>query len=433
MLPPRIKNKVTSILTMEDITRLVRDLEEENNRTIASDPSIKTSLSIVETFLKEHPVLCYGGTAINNLLPVKDRFYNPETEVPDYDFFSKTPQEHSVIIANQLVAKGLKNVEVKPGMHIGTFKVFAEFTGVADITQLTDEVFDRLWKEDIVRNGIHYVPPNFLRMSMYLELSRPRGDVSRWEKVYKRLQLLNKAFPVTCPVETADKHETLTPAQIGQVENLLRHEPVVLLGVTSSEIHMRKNWTTPIALLAEKSVIERLTKGEEVVVDEENDILPRRTTVMTKGKKDFIRFYETTACHSYHSMANGIRVASIPTTLQFFFAYLYSDAHDKNIASVLCIAQKLVDLANEKPKRRFAILTPKECLGKQQSFTEMKREKAELFAELSKNKTSPEFLEYFFNYNPMDTPKKKTALLKALRKTRRSRKVIQEDSSRSDT
>ena len=202
---------------MEDIEHLVRELEEENNRVAAADPGIKTSLAIVEKFLKNHPVLCYGGTAINNLLPEKDRFYNPETEVPDYDFFSKTPQEHSVIIANQLVAHGLKNVEVKPGMHIGTFKVFADFTGVADITQLSEDVFDRLWKEDVVRKGIHYVPPNFLRMSMYLELSRPRGDVSRWEKVYKRLQLLNKAHPVTCPKDTADKHIEITPTQRKQM------------------------------------------------------------------------------------------------------------------------------------------------------------------------------------------------------------------------
>ncbi len=35
-------------------------------------------------------------------------------------------------------------------------------------------------------NGIRYAPPNFLRMNMYLELSRPAGDVSRWEKVFKR-------------------------------------------------------------------------------------------------------------------------------------------------------------------------------------------------------------------------------------------------------
>ena len=33
-------------------------------------------------------------------------------------------------------------------------------------------------------------------MLMYLELSRPAGDVSRWEKVLKRLTLLNKHYPL---------------------------------------------------------------------------------------------------------------------------------------------------------------------------------------------------------------------------------------------
>jgi hypothetical protein len=346
---------------MEDITKIVEDLEDENNREAASDPLTKTSLGIVETFLKTHPVLCYGGTAINNLLPKKDRFYDPKVEVPDYDFFSKTPQAHSVMIANQLKRSGIKEVEVKPGMHLGTFKVFADFTGVADITSLTPEIFDRLWDQSIERNGIHYVPPNFLRMSMYLELSRPRGDVSRWEKVYKRLQLLNKAHPVTCKSKDASDHGHLTYEQQRGVVKMLKNEPLVLLSVSAAEIHLGKKWTTPIGILAERETIERLTKGQEVVVHEENDILPRRTMVMdADGKKSMFRFYETTACHSYHEMPNGVRVASIPTTLQFFFAYLYSGAGEENIASVLCIAQRLVDIANSKPTRRFSILTPKE-------------------------------------------------------------------------
>jgi hypothetical protein len=406
---------------MEDIQNIVFELEDENNRIIASDPGIQKSMTLVEEFLKSHPVMCYGGTAINNLLPVKDRFYNPETDVPDYDFFSKTPQEHSVILSNQLIKHGLKNVEVKPGMHVGTFKVFADFTAVADITHLTEEVFDRLWEDSLVREGIHYVNPNFLRMSMYLELSRPKGDVSRWEKVYKRLQLLNQAHPVTCPKDKGKEHEVLTTKQRTQIENLLKKEPVVLLGVGASEIHMGTKWTTPIALLANKDVIERLTKGEDIVVDEENEILPRRTTVLTNGKKDFIRFYETSACHSYHTMKNGIRVASIPTTLQFFFAYLYSGGKTENIANILCIAQRLIEIADEKKSLRFSILTPKECLGKQETFTEMKREKAKLYSKLSSDRTSPEFLEYFFSYDPSESAEKRKKLLKALRKTRKNR------------
>lgn len=415
---------------MEDIAKIVKDLEEENNRDAASDPGTVTALSVVRTFLKNHPVMCYGGTAINNLLPKEDQFYDPKVDVPDYDFFSKTPQAHAVIIANQLKSHGVKAVEVKPGMHIGTFKVFADYTGVADITQLNETIFDRLWKEGVVRNKIHYVPVNFLRMSMYLELSRPRGDVTRWEKVYKRLQLLNKAHPVMCTKETPDNHVELTPAQQKGVIRLLKTEPVVLLGVSSAQVHLDQNWTTPIGILADEETIARLTKGEKTEVHEENDILPKRTAVLDgTGKKTLFRFYETTACHSYHKMENGVKVASIPTALQFFFAYMYSGAHEEKLASVLCIAQRLVDLANSKPERRFAILMPKECIGIQESFVEMKRSKAELLLELGKDKSSKRYLEYFFTYNPDDAASKKKAksALKKLKET------TQEDSSRSDT
>ena len=389
---------------------MVKDLESENNRVAAKDPGTITSLAVVKKFLKENPVLCYGGTAINNLLPKKDQFYNPEEDVPDYDFFSKTPQAHSVTIANQLRKEGVAAVEVKPGMHLGTFKVFADFTGVADITKLDEEIFDRLWDEAEVRGGIHYVPVNFLRMSMYLELSRPHGDVSRWEKVYSRLELLNKAYPTSCNKKDAKQHDDLTDEQQKGVLKLLKNEDVVLLSVSAAEIHLNKNWTTPIGLLAERETIERLTKGEKTEVNEENDILPRRTAVLSEdGKKSLFRFYETTACHSYHEMDNGVRVASIPTTLQFFFAYLYSGAQEENVASVLCIAQRLVDVANSKAKRRFEILTPKECIGVQESFIEMKRNKAELFEDLGKDRNSKKFLEYFFTYNPGDASSKKKA------------------------
>ena len=55
--------------------------------------------------------------------------------------------------------------------------------------------------------GIYYAPINYLRMSMYLELSRPKGDVGRWEKVLKRLGLLNKNYPLDSKVCNEYKFE----------------------------------------------------------------------------------------------------------------------------------------------------------------------------------------------------------------------------------
>jgi hypothetical protein len=406
---------------MEELEAIIGQLEQENNKRAASDPLVKTALGVVESFVKEHKVLCYGGTAINNLLPKEDRFYDPEIDIPDYDFFSRTPQEHAMRLANKLQTAGIKNIEVKPGIHLGTFKVFADYEAVADITELDEELFNRLWEENIVKEGIHYVSPNFLRMSMYLELSRPRGDVSRWKKVYERLRLLNKNYPIVCKQTEAEVHSKVSAEKKKEIRKILLTEDVVLLGVTAAETHLRKEWTTPVMLLATKDTIDKLTKGKEVKFHEGTEILAPRYDIVEPDGSRHIFLYETTACHSYHNVPGGYRVASIPTILQYFFAYIYSNVRKGNVESFLCIAQRLMDLADHKPKRRFELLTPIDCLGDQKTLTDMRKEKAELYSKLSKKKQSADFLRYFFTYTPSAPVTERKKLRNALRKTRRLR------------
>lgn len=408
---------------MEDLEKVVDQLELENDKKAASNPNTKQSLATVHQFLKDHPVMCYGGTAINNLLPPEDRFYDPETTVPDYDFYSKTPQEHAMILANKLSAAGVTSVEVKPGIHLGTFKVFADYEGVADITHLDTDIFDRLWNENVVVEGIHYVTPNFLRMSMYLELSRPRGDVSRWKKVYERLLLLNTHYPMVCPAQSPREEKLVTEANRKKVESFLKNHNVVLLGITASQIHEGKGpkWSSPITILAEASTLEKLTEGKKTETHEGSEVLPSHTDILDDEGNVFVRIHETAACHSYHEMANGIKVASIPTMLQFVFAYMYSGVAEDEITHLMCVAQRLVDLANHKEKRRYALLTPIDCLGTQETLIDMKKHKAELYEKLSKNKGSPEFLKYFFTYNPKATKTQRNRARKQLQKTRKAR------------
>ena len=408
---------------MEDLEKVVSQLELENDKAAASNPIIKQSMAVVAQFLKDHPVMCYGGTAINNLLPPEDRFYDPETSIPDYDFYSRTPQEHAMILANKLSAIGVESVEVKPGIHLGTFKVFADYEGVADITHLDTDIFDRLWKENVVVGGIHYVTPNFLRMSMYLELSRPRGDVSRWKKVYERLLLLNKHYPLVCPASAPREETPLTESNRKMVEKILRNHNVVLLGITASQIHEGKSpkWSSPVTLLADAATLEKLTEGRKTESHMGTEILPAHTDVFDEDGEVFLRIHETAACHSYHQMASGVKVASIPTTLQFVFAYMYSGLHEDEITHLMCVSQRLVDLASHKEKRRYALLTPIDCLGTQETLIDMKRHKAELYTKLSKDKSSVQFLTYFFNYNPKSTPTQRARTRELLRKTRKAR------------
>lgn len=197
----KLKNEREDDLSYDDkeleILRKAVDLvEARKGKETMRDPEVKKIIETVENFIADKKLVCYGGTAINNILPEDVQFYDKDIELPDYDFYSDNALEHAKELADIYYNAGYEDVEAKAGVHFGTYKVFVNFTGIADITQMEPELFKSISKEAIIRNNIRYAPPNFLRMAMYLELSRPDGDVSRWEKVQKRLVLLNNHYPL---------------------------------------------------------------------------------------------------------------------------------------------------------------------------------------------------------------------------------------------
>jgi len=180
-----------------EILRAAVDLvEKKKGAAIIQDPQVKKIISIVEDFIADKKLVCYGGTAINNILPEDAQFYNKDIELPDYDFYSDNALDAAKELADIYYKAGYEDVEAKSGVHHGTYKVFVNFTGIADITQMEPALFKSISRDAIIKKGIRYAPPDFLRMAMYLELSRPDGDVSRWEKVQKRLTLLNTHYPL---------------------------------------------------------------------------------------------------------------------------------------------------------------------------------------------------------------------------------------------
>ena len=181
---------------LEILRETVDLVEKQKGEKIIQDPKIQKVISIVEKFIADKKLVCYGGTAINNILPEDAQFYNKDIELPDYDFYSDNALDCAKELADIYYKAGYEDVEAKSGVHHGTYKVFVNFTGIADITQMEPALFKAISRDAIIKQGIRYAPPDFLRMAMYLELSRPDGDVSRWEKVQKRLTLLNTHYPL---------------------------------------------------------------------------------------------------------------------------------------------------------------------------------------------------------------------------------------------
>ena len=124
----------------------VDKIDKKTGRKKINDPDIKEIIRIVEDFLKLSKRVCYGGTAINNILPLQDQFYDKTTELPDYDFFSPEPLKDAKKLADIYYGKGFTEVEAKSGMHPGTFKVYVNFLPIADITYLVPDLYKSIKK-----------------------------------------------------------------------------------------------------------------------------------------------------------------------------------------------------------------------------------------------------------------------------------------------
>ena len=73
------------LLTFEEceltILRSAADkVEKIQGAKSATSDEIKKMILIVETFIRRKRLICYGGTAINNILPKQSQFYNKELE-----------------------------------------------------------------------------------------------------------------------------------------------------------------------------------------------------------------------------------------------------------------------------------------------------------------------------------------------------------------
>jgi hypothetical protein len=406
--------------------------EEKIARRVVNSEDVQKIIDVVEDFIKRKKLICYGGTAINNILPEEDRFYNKEIEVPDYDFFSQNALSDAKELADIYYEKGFIDVEAKSGQHHGTYKVFVNYMAVADITHIPNEIFSSLKNDAISVNGILYAPPNFLRMSMYLELSRPAGDTSRWEKVLKRLTLLNKNYPITdINCNNIDFQREMSNKKDSDkiyetVKNTLINQGVVFFGGFAEVLYshyMPKNLREKLENDADFDVLSNNPeKTADVVKERLNDngiqnikiikrepvgeIVPEHYEVKV-GKDSILFIYKPIGCHSYNNIilhGKKLKIATIDTMLSFYLAFLYANKpyYNQFIDRILCmskflfVVQQKNRLSQKGLLRRFSIT----CYGHQESIEEMKAEKAAKYKELKQSKNKNMMEEWFLNYKP---------------------------------
>ena len=430
------------------LRKAVDAAELQIHKKLLNSEIIGNIINIVEEFIRKRQVICYGGTAINNILPKDDQFYNYDIEMPDYDFFSDNALNDAKNLADIYFKKGYEDVEAKAGIHEGTFKVFVNYIPVADITQLNKTIFNAIKKDSIKINDILYAPPNYLRMSMYLELSRPAGDVSRWEKILKRLILLNKHYPIKgikCNSQTIQREfegkKNISKKAYDIVRNSFINQGLVFFGGYANSLYskyMPRNAKKIIKEIPDFDVLSenpaysaQITKERLIDANINNvkifktagigEIIAPHYEITIDG--DTIAFiYEPLACHSYNIIKinnKNLKIASIDTMLSFYLAFLYANRIYYDSNRILCMAEFLFNVQAHNRLKQEGLLKrfSTQCYGTQKTLTTIRAEKTAKFKKLkAKKKSKKNIREFEFNFLRY-IPTNKTKKTKRTKKT----------------
>jgi hypothetical protein len=423
---------------------LLRDavdiLEKTSKSKLAQSSTIKEIVIILEQFLKRKKLVCYGGTAINNILPKKDQFYDRDTEIPDYDFYSPNALEDAKELADIYAKAGYDSVEARAGAHHGTFKVFVQFIPIADVTQMDPLLFRTILKEAIKINGLFYAPINFLRLGVYKELSRPAGDISRWEKIYKRLNLLNKYYPIKNPkcntidfMRDFEGDPAIENSLYTVVKNSIIKQGLVFIGGYASSLYGKYMSN------AEQKKIDSSSPDFDALADDPKAAAIRIKTDLEKAgfnkikinqkrgigeiiaphyeivvDKDTVCFlYEPLGCHSYNTITidnKRVKIATIDTMLNLFLAFLYANRPYYDHDRIICMCEYLfkAQIRNKLKQKGLLKRFGKDCYGTETTIESIRATRAQKYKELKHSRKSKEYMDYFLKYDPSEKHKHKT-------------------------
>ncbi len=387
--------------------KIVKEIAEEAQRSqeykVAQDPETLGAIHIVEEFLRNKKRICYGGQAINAHLPKKYQFYK-DTDLPDYDFFTPTPDQDIDELVEMFTEKGYKEIGIRLSVHEGTTKLYINFLPMADVTGIDDAVYKKIFSRAVPYKGIYYADPDFLRMMMYLELSRPAGEVGRWEKVYERLFLLNTLQPMRTCKWRSDKQPTLmqnvkegllqmliargniiagldvySSYKVGRGKRkglkwFVRHWPLIVYSESpKKDAEFFMDYLIKVGLVQDTLTVSNINAVGEIV--------PACTIVKYEDIPTLL-FVKETACHSYVNITlvggKEAKVASIDTLVALFMSFMFHSELEEIVARpLMCLIHEMILFSmRAREQGTLAPFLSIVCSGHQKQIATLLRERA---------------------------------------------------------
>ena len=222
--------------------------------TTWKDDKLPNPFNITKEFIKEKGLKIYGGLALHEHLKKKNNPIYNKFEFPDYDVFSPNAWEHAKELCDRLYKLGFYFVDVRSSILNNekhqTYKVSVDMVYILDLTQsgctsmqLKEKdcnkcgyskdkkcisIFNNIPVYNILENSMKeytkvfnynndnslypnkmfVCSPDWLKISMYREITEPLASPGRFEKVSSRLEIFNQKYPYIsnkCDLYDVDK------------------------------------------------------------------------------------------------------------------------------------------------------------------------------------------------------------------------------------
>lgn len=183
---------------MSKLKKIIEDIEIENIKINYNKN--KKLFNIISDFIIKKKIILYGGYALNLILPNKKKFYKNYTQ-SDYDCYSYNALKDAFELVNILKKKKYKFIKIKKAQHEKTFKIYVGTINIIDLSQIKKKIYKIFLKlhnneKKLLNYNEKYIliPFSLLKRNLHYELSRPEGSSYRWEKIDKRLKIINSVF-----------------------------------------------------------------------------------------------------------------------------------------------------------------------------------------------------------------------------------------------
>jgi len=209
------------------IDKIIREIEVNKLKNVYNE--YNDVINIISKFIIKKKLILYGGFVINVILPKHLRFYKDYT-INDFDCLSKNPLNDSIELAKIIKEKGYTYIKIKKAKHPGTYRVYVYGKQIFDISIIKSNIYENLLKYSkkerktlkFYKDKYNIIPLPLIKKNLYYELSRPEQSGYRWEKIFERLNILNKIYP-TKSINITYKCISIPPIYKALTTNILSY------------------------------------------------------------------------------------------------------------------------------------------------------------------------------------------------------------------